>query len=243
MKTRLRPIDLARAVGVSTQTVRQYEELGFLPPAERSSTGHRVYGPRHLQALRTARVMADGYGWQPALHIMRLIHQGDLVAALAAIDARHAGLHQGRHDVEQTLAALRTAAVTSPVLAGTKGAPGRPGLLRVGEAARLVGVRVSAVRFWERQGLLHPRRDGRSRYRLYDRQELRKLQVVALLRKAGYGLDAIRTVLAELAEGRLDRAVAAAERRLKDLAQASRRCAAATAAVWAYLEAVETTSV
>jgi hypothetical protein len=27
---------------------------------------------------------------------MRLIHQGDLVAALAAIDARHAELHQGR---------------------------------------------------------------------------------------------------------------------------------------------------
>jgi DNA-binding transcriptional MerR regulator len=243
MKMQLRPVDLARAVGVSAQTVRQYEALGFVPPAERSPTGHRIYGPRHLQAIRAARAMADGYGWQSALHIMRLIHQGDLVAALAAIDARHAELHQGRHDVEQTLAALRTAAVTSPVLAGTKGAPGRPGLLRVGEAARLVGVRVSAVRFWERQGLLHPKRDDRSGYRFYDRQELRKLQVVALLRRAGYRCDVIRAVLDELAEGRLDHAVAAAERRLNDLAQASRRCAAATAAVWAYLEAVETTSV
>src|SRR5436305_7726424 len=124
MTMQLRPVDLARAVGVSAQTVRQYEALGFVPPAKRSPTGHRVYSPRHLQALRTARAMADGYGWQPALHIMRLIHQGDPVAALAAIDARHAELHQGRHDIEQTLAALRAAAVTSPVLAGTKGAPG-----------------------------------------------------------------------------------------------------------------------
>src|SRR5438093_795822 len=121
MKTQLRPVDLAREVGVSAQTVRKYEEMGFLPPAARSPTGHRLYGPQHLHAIRTARVMAAGYGWEPALHIMRLIHQGDLGAALSAIDARHAELHQGRHDVEKTLAALRAAAVRSPVLAGTKG--------------------------------------------------------------------------------------------------------------------------
>ncbi len=67
-----RPIDLAHAVGISPQTVRTYERFGFLPPAERTPTGQRRYGPRHAQALQTARTMIAGYGWQSALEIMRL---------------------------------------------------------------------------------------------------------------------------------------------------------------------------
>ena len=107
--------------------------------------------------------------------------------------------------------------------------------LRVGQAARQVGVRVSALRFWEEEGLLHPQRDDSSGYRLYDEQQLRRLRVVVLLRDAGYAVEAIRLVLDELAAGRPERALRAVEGRRVEVARASRACAAATAAFWEYV--------
>ncbi|KIX73216.1 MerR family transcriptional regulator, partial [Streptomyces sp. MBRL 601] len=47
---RLRPVDLARAHGLSTQAVRNYEEAGILPAAGRTRSGYRVYTPLHAAA-------------------------------------------------------------------------------------------------------------------------------------------------------------------------------------------------
>ncbi len=58
----MRTIDLARAVGLSAQQVRNYEEQGVLPPVARGESGYRLYTQRHLKALRTVRaMMAAGY--------------------------------------------------------------------------------------------------------------------------------------------------------------------------------------
>ena len=47
----LRPVDLARAHGLSTQAVRNYEAAGILPQADRTPHGYRTYTPRHADAL------------------------------------------------------------------------------------------------------------------------------------------------------------------------------------------------
>jgi DNA-binding transcriptional MerR regulator len=232
VKKTLRPIDLARAVGISAQAVRDYERLGFLPVAERGSQGYRQYGSQHLQAIRAARTMIAGFGWEHALHIMRAIHQNDLTTALALIDARHASIHASRCEVETMLEALQ--AISSELPPAT-GAFGSKKLLSIGEVARRVGVRVSAIRFWEEQGLVRPVRDKRNRYRLYDEQQLRLLQIVTLLRKTGYNLEATRSILSRLATGTPQQALQAAQQRLTDLSAASRRCAEATAAAWEYM--------
>jgi len=229
-----RPVDLARAVGVSAQTVRIYEQVGFLPPAARSATRYRRYEARHMRALQAARLMITGYGWESALHIMRYAHAGEVDAAVALVDACHAALHQSRHETRATLTALHGA--TTSLLDDNSGQPclGRP--LRIGAVARRVGVRVSTVRSWEKHGLVRPRRDSTSGYRLYDAAEVGRVQVIALLRNGGYGFDAIRPVLTELATGHPEQVAQAAERRLADVAEESRRCSAATAAFWTYIE-------
>jgi DNA-binding transcriptional MerR regulator len=99
-----------------------------------------------------------------------------------------------------------------------------PQQLRVGEAAKQVGVRVSALHFWEQQGLLHPLREQSSRYRLYDEQQLRRLRVVVLLRDAGYTFSVIQPVLDELAAGRPEKAIVAVEKRREELTRASWAC-------------------
>ncbi|HEX2033019.1 MAG TPA: MerR family transcriptional regulator [Chloroflexota bacterium] len=235
----LRTVDLARAVGLSPQQVRNYEAWGFLPLVPRSATGYRLYGERHLEAMRTARVMVAGYGWPRALEAMQALHRDDLDAALAVADARHAELDRERREIERTLAALRTVvdqeqAPPSRVRAAPVGRGRLPRRLRISEVARRIGVRVSAVRFWEQQGLLRPERDRGNRYRLYDDQQLRRVQVVALLRQAGYRFEQIRAVVEEVAEGRLAAVLRAAERRRASVAAASRLCAQATAALWRY---------
>ncbi len=110
------------------------------------------------------------------------------------------------------------------------------------EAAQQVGVRVSALRFWEMQGLLQPKRDHDNRYRLYYEDELRKLRVIVLLRKANYDFAAIHALLEQLASGTTEQALAAADMRLHELAEASRRCIAATTRLWAYIEETEAIS-
>ena len=216
----LRTIDLARAGQISVQQVRNYEASGFIPPTERSSGGYRLYTQQHLVALKTARSLVSGYGWQRARAIMQAVHQSNLSLALALIDERHAELASKRLQVEQTLAALSTLAGQSVTPASTH----RPQRLRVGEAAREVGVRVSALHFWEQQGLLQPLRDPSSHYRLYDEQQMSRLRVVVLLREAGYDFNVIAPVLDELAAGQPERAIAAIERRRDELTKTSWAC-------------------
>ena len=230
INTYLRTKDLAQAVGISVQQVRNFEASGFIPAAERSPSGYRRYTQQHLMALKTARHLIGGYGRQRARQIMQTAHQGRLADALTLIDERHAELARTRLQLEQTLAALSVLAAQLPLEMYSRFSE----RLRVGAAARLVGVRVSALRFWEQQGLLQPIREGGSNYRLYDEQQLRRLRIVALLRQANYDFAAIRTTLDELEAGQPQRAVAAVEQRRSELAGISWRCLQAIAAFYLY---------
>jgi DNA-binding transcriptional MerR regulator len=230
VSTYLRTKDLAQAAHISVQQVRNYEASGFIPAVERSPSGYRRYTRQHVVALKTARHLIGGYGRQRAQQIMQAVHQGKLSHALALIDERHAELARTRLQLEQTLAALSVLATQLP----SETHPRFSQRLRVGAAARLVGVRVSALRFWEQQGLLQPIRENSSKYRLYDEQQLRRLRIVALLRQANYDFAAIRTTLDELEAGQPQRAVAAVEQRRSELAGMSWRCLQAMAAFYVY---------
>jgi MerR family redox-sensitive transcriptional activator SoxR len=67
-------------------------------------------------------------------------------------------------------------------------------LLPIGEVARRAGVATSAVRFYERQGLIRPdtRRSGQRRYRT---ETMRRLVFIGMLQDAGLSLDEIAGVL------------------------------------------------
>jgi DNA-binding transcriptional MerR regulator len=213
-----------------------YEEIGFIPAAPRSPKGYRLYTPYHLEALQIARTVINGYGWQNAHRIMQAIHQGDLPAALAVIDAYHADTHRNRREIEETLRILRaTSSTIQPLTQGGERHHHRTSF-HIKEAAQSAGVRPSALRFWEEQGLLQPARDRESGYRLYDAEQVRNIQIIALLRKASYDTDVIRTVLNQLATGTAEQALIAAENRLKELTEISRRCVVATAILWHYIE-------
>src|SRR5262249_38720967 len=51
----LRPSELARAAGVSTDTLRHYERLGVLAEVPRSQSGYRIYAADSLDRVKLIR--------------------------------------------------------------------------------------------------------------------------------------------------------------------------------------------
>jgi len=227
---RRRAADLARSGGVSVQQVRNYVDQGVLPPVERLPNGYRAFTDEHAAALTAARALAAGHGWQLTRVIMNAVHAGDLATALAAVDAGHAALDRERAEIADVLAAFATLA-SQEVEATTRAT------LRIGEVARVIGVRTSALRVWERGGLLRPTRQRGTGYRVYDPTELRNARVVALLRRGAYPLPTVKAVLDELrTTGSPERVRAELAQRERDLHRRSRARLKGSAALDAYLE-------
>jgi DNA-binding transcriptional MerR regulator len=186
----LRPVDLARRVGVSTQLIRNYEAAGVLPEAPRTESGYRQYDEHHLAALLTYRALAPGFGAESAQLIMRAVHDGDEELALRVIDQCHAELHEQRRATDTASEALGAAA--EQFLDGQPVA-GPP--LRVGELAHQLGIRTSALRVWEAAGLLTPARERGTNYRRYQPAQVRDARIIHMLRQGRYSFDQIRPVL------------------------------------------------
>ncbi|RLP93648.1 MerR family transcriptional regulator [Micromonospora sp. CV4] len=230
-KDRLRAVDLAATVGLSVQQVRNYVEVGVLPPVRRTESGYRIFTTEHARALTVARRLAEGHGWSRTREIMAAVHRGDLPTALAALDGGHAELDRERAEIRRVLGAFETVLASPPA---ARPAPRRG--TRIGEVAALVGVRTSQLRLWEERGLLRPGRTPGTKYRVYDEAELRAAQVVALLRRGAYPFEIIEAVLGELrTTGSAQRVRAELGRREQELHARSLRRLRGSAALHDYL--------
>ncbi|WP_030686393.1 TioE family transcriptional regulator [Streptomyces globisporus] len=185
---RLRPVDLARAHGLSTQAVRNYEEAGILPAADRSPAGYRAYTPLHAGALRAFLALLPGHGHPTATSIMRAVNQGAVDEAFRLIDESHAQLLDDRRTLRAVESALRD---LDPAAAPGPAAPPDPGGTFIGPLARQLGIRPATLRTWERAGLVRPRRDSRTGYRVYDGAAARDARMTHQLRRGGYLLEQI----------------------------------------------------
>ncbi|MFD8636562.1 MerR family DNA-binding transcriptional regulator, partial [Streptomyces sp. NPDC059656] len=97
---RLRPIDLARGHGLSTQAVRNYEDAGILPAADRTPSGYRTYTPLHARALDAFLALVPAHGHGTATSVMRAVNQGETDEALRLIDESHARLLDDRRTLQ-----------------------------------------------------------------------------------------------------------------------------------------------
>ena len=65
-----------------------------------------------------------------------------------------------------------------------------------GEMARLCGITVRTVQFYDARGLLHPSELSEGGRRLYSEGDLRKMRMICALKTLGLSLDAIQGILA-----------------------------------------------
>lgn len=195
---RLRPIDLAREHGLSTQAIRNYEDAGILPAAVRTTSGYRTYTPLHARALRAFLGLVPGHGHQTATAIMRAVNDGDIADALRLVDESHVQLLDDRRTLQAVETALRdldpggTETGTTPVRRTG------PRETFIGPLAAQLRIRPATLRTWERAGLVRPRRDPQTGYRVYDEAAVRDARLTHQLRRGGYLLEQIAPLMAQV---------------------------------------------
>jgi DNA-binding transcriptional MerR regulator len=109
-KERLAIGELSRRTGVPVKTLRFYSDEGLLPPAERSRSGYRLYGPEAVLRIDLIRTLREaGLGLDSIEKVLR--RETSLADAirlrLAAVEAHVASL-------QRVAAALRAALRSEP---------------------------------------------------------------------------------------------------------------------------------
>ncbi|WP_217224114.1 TioE family transcriptional regulator [Streptomyces anulatus] len=230
---RLRPIDLARRHGLSTQAVRNYEAAGILPAAGRTAHGHRTYAPLHAHALAAFLALVPGHGHGTATSIMRAVNRDDPEVAFRIVDESHAQLLEDRRTLQAVERALRD---LGPGVAPASDDDSSPGGMFVGPLAGKLGIRPATLRKWERAGLVTPRRDPRTGYRVYAETDVRDAGLAHQLRRGGYRLEQIAPLIAQVrAAGGLEPLPAALRDWHARLAARGRAMLAGAAELDAYL--------
>jgi MerR family transcriptional regulator, repressor of the yfmOP operon len=106
--------EIAEELGVSTRTLRYYEELGLLTPSERSSGGTRRYGDDDRQRLLRIRELQAIMGFNLE-EIREILYADDRLAELAGEYKR--GVSPKRHRAILVEAARLNARTQEQVLA------------------------------------------------------------------------------------------------------------------------------
>ncbi|MER8044387.1 TioE family transcriptional regulator [Streptomyces sp. NPDC094032] len=189
----MRPTDLARRHGISTQAVRNYEADGCLPPAERTPSGYRVYTEAHAAALDAYLALVRAYGHAVGGRIMNALHAGALDDALTAVDRGHAQSLRDRETLDAVRGAVGHLLEHPAEDSGTA-----PGARTVGELAHRLGVTRATLRNWEGAGILTPARDPATGHRVYGADDVRDAELAHLLRRGGYPLDRIAEVVRQI---------------------------------------------
>ncbi|MFD4029853.1 MerR family DNA-binding transcriptional regulator [Streptomyces sp. NPDC058637] len=230
----MRPVDLARRHGLSTQAVRNYENAGIIPPAHRSRTGYRDYTTAHAAGLAAYLALVPAFGHSTGRRIMQAVTGGRLDEALEYVDDGHSLLARDRTTLRTVETALSHFETANPnAAAGTR--PPHS----IGELARHLTLDPATLRAWERAGVLTPQRDPRG-HRQYLARDVRDAELAHLLRRGGRPLGTIATVLGELRNaGSIDALAKSLDRWRRDLTSRGTAQLYAAGQLSAYLDSLD----
>ncbi|WP_243355450.1 MerR family transcriptional regulator [Bacillus litorisediminis] len=198
----VKPIEIAKKLGISTSALRHYESWGIVPKAERKTNGYRVYTEEHVAYFECIRAMNSGFGMKLIRDIMPMLQKKQVIDALWKVNAIQAQLNKDKQKAEKALAILEQDSfdeMMSPQQSKQ--------WYTIGEAAELIDVVPSTLRHWEQEDLIEPERDRTSGYRMYTKNDLRKLLVIRTLQKAVYSLEVVREILGEMDKHNLEEAI------------------------------------
>ncbi|MEK4760481.1 MerR family DNA-binding transcriptional regulator [Viridibacillus sp. FSL E2-0187] len=186
------PKQIANALNVSTTTLRRYEEQNLIPDVTRTESNHRIYTLIHLQAFTTIRTLLKGYEVTIVYEAMRMIKNENYKKSLWLINEQQFHIELEKQKVEEILTMIQNADFTKYNNRKLKKC------MRIGEAAEIAGVKTSAIRYWEQEGLVRSERNNENGYRMITIAELRKILVISSLRKTVYYIENIKQLLNDL---------------------------------------------
>ncbi len=186
--------EIALLTGVHPNTVRFYEDVCFLTPPERLQNGYRVFTELHLKQMELARlamraeVLQNGLR-KKAIEVIRLCAALGFDRSIQSAREYEALLTRETENAKAAIASVET------MLKGKRGPDGVS--LKRREAAERLGVTLDTLRNWELNGLIIVKRRENG-YRVYDANDLERLNIIRTLRCANYSLSAILRLMNHL---------------------------------------------
>ncbi|WP_419874438.1 MerR family transcriptional regulator [Candidatus Pristimantibacillus sp. PTI5] len=197
----VRPIDIARKLKISTSALRHYEDWGIIPPVERGSNGYRQYTEEHVAYFECIRAMNDGFGMTVTKEVMLKTIDGCIDEALWLANEAQASLHRDKTIADKTIRALETDDID------LLHAIGKRKWMTIGEISKETTIPSSAIRHWEKMGLLTIVRDNENGYRRFTPANLRQILIIRTFKAAVWSLEVIQQVLKEVNDNRVENAI------------------------------------
>lgn len=180
---------IAQIVGVHPNTVRLYEEWGYISPVQRKPNGYRIFTDKHLEEMKIARLAFPGPYPVSSKFLFKMMH--------AFINQSYEGALEYVKDYKglvieeekRSREALRT------LDQWHKGQYGTDRIIAVSRKAfaDLNGLSIETIRNWERNRLYEPTINSR-RYKRYSELDYEKVQIIRLLRKTGFSIASLAKV-------------------------------------------------
>ncbi|GAA0134540.1 hypothetical protein YSY43_13800 [Paenibacillus sp. YSY-4.3] len=156
----MKGIEIAKKLQISTSALRHYEAWGLIPKVERSENGYRNYTKEHEAYFQCIRAMNTGFGMDMIRKVMPRIRNGEILDALWLINEAQVNLHAEKEAAQRTVDMLDLKELIDLPKYTSKNT------FTIGEVAKEANVSASAIRHWEKEGLIRPERDKESGFRI-----------------------------------------------------------------------------
>lgn len=175
---KIRPIDIAKKLNISTSSLRSYEERGIVPKTERSSTGYRIYTKEHVAYFECIVAMSPGFGMDITSAVLKKLQQKELDAALWIINKAQVANYEDKIIIEQVNNYLENFTHENS--------------MTTGEVSLQTNIPPSTLRYWEKEGFITSKRGELNNYRLFDTFQLIKILLMKITQNAVYSYEVIK---------------------------------------------------
>jgi DNA-binding transcriptional MerR regulator len=182
-----RTIDIAREVGIHVNTVRLYEQIGFISTAPRTVSGYRIFSEKHLYQTKIARLILHGT-WpgktirNSGMRIVISMKEWDLNAAYQYAGEYIKTINEER---EKALAAIETLENWGKNIYATP----NDNTYNRNQTAAIIGTSPETLRNWERKGLIKVPQN--SFKRVYSLIEIERLRVIYVMLQSNFTIAEI----------------------------------------------------
>lgn len=190
---------VAEIIGIHPNTVRLYEQIGFIQKPERLKNGYRVFTELHVKQMRLVRLALRGEILQNGLRkiAVKIIKESANYEFDKAITDTQKYLQMLQTEILNANEAIE---IVKNILSKTDIA-GEEIVYTRKQTADYLGVTTDTLRNWELNGLISIKRRDNG-YRVYKNEDINRLKIIRSLRCANYSLTSILRLLSDLSSGK-----------------------------------------
>ncbi|GAA0075838.1 MerR family transcriptional regulator [Clostridium sp. CTA-5] len=191
--------EVAKIVGIHSNTVRLYEKLELIPKVDRLVNGYRVFTDYHIEQFKLARtafkveVLQNGLR-KKIINVVKLSAKGEFQEAIECTNDYINQINQEQKNAEEAIE------LSKKLLLGRDTKDNYIFFTRK-QTSDYLKVTMDTLRNWEMNGLLTIKRKQNG-YRVYTQSDINRLKIIRTLRCANYSLSSILRMINAISESK-----------------------------------------